>query len=568
VNYPTVIPYNASISELVQTYSHFTTTVKYGTHKFTLNQQTVFLNFSIERLASDFTGTPSSVQVDIKSSDGENTLRSVTGVPVDGSPGIANMVFTTVFPAGTGLQGAQIIINNGSGIHCTPDFAADLTLLANKYYGVDRSSVEPFTIEAPSTGDGTNITFKYTPVQYRKYSGGTWTEWADYSSTIILSAGEKLSFRGQLTSCNNSGSKPLFTTTNPVYVYGDIMSLMCDSEWGRKYAVGDNAFYQAFKGLAVDIPADKDLILSADVLGASCYKNMFYGCPQLTKSPVILATNSAVSCYESMFQGCSALVTPPSALPITTVAAYSFMKMFFNCSSLESAPELSFTTVGDLGCSEMFSGCSAMITPPSSLPGETLGFKAYYRMFYNCSSLTEIPDFPCDPNKTYVLTAATNADNGKEDGLCFQMFFQCNALQSLEGKKLFNSSTELKMGCFQDMFSTCGNLTTVPNDLLPATQLAASCYRGMFQKTKITHAPDLLAETLQPECYRFMFNNCTNLVYIKCYSTTAITSDAYTRNWVQGAKNTTTCEFHYRSGVTWNRNNTYGIPTNWQTFAE
>lgn len=572
VNYPSNISYDhSSIAELVQNYSYFTTTVKYGVHKFMLNQQTVFLDFRIERLTSDFIGSPSTVQVDIKSADGESTLRSVTGVPLDGSTIVSIMEFTTVFPAGDGLQGAQIIVNNGSGVHCTPDFAADLTLLANNYYSVDRSSIEPFTIEAPIGGGGTEITFKYTPVQYRKYSGGSWTDWTDYSSKITLTAGDKLSFRGQRTDYNNSGgSNPLFTTTNPVNIYGDIMSLMCDSEWHRKYTVGENAFQQAFKGRPVNIPADKDLILSAETLGASCYKNMFNGCTQLTKAPVLPATTSSESCYESMFQGCSALVTPPSSIPLSTIAANACKKMFFGCSSLTSAPELSFTTVENSGCSEMFSGCSSLVTPPSSLPGVTMGLSAYNKMFYNCTALTSIPNFPSDPSGTYSLADATEVDDAaKDNGVCNQMFYNCTSLTTLEGKQLFNSTSPLGKGCFQDMFSTCSNLVTVPDDFLPATTLAPSCYRGMFQScAKLTRAPHLLAEELEPNCYRYMFYSCTSLVYIKCYSRTSVSGDAYTRNWLQNAKNSAECKFHYRSGVSWYRNNLHGIPVKWTPIGD
>ena len=569
VNYPSNISYDhSSIAELVQNYSYFTTTVKYGVHRFTLNQQTVFLNFRIERLASDFIGSPSTVQVDIKSADGESTLRSVTDVPVGGSSIVAIMSFTTVFPAGDGLQGAQIIVNNGSGVHCTPDFAAGLTLLANNYYSVDRSTLEPFTIEAPSDGVGTEITFKYTPVQYRKYSGGSWTDWADYSSKITLSAGEKLSFRGQRTDYNNSGgSNPLFTTTNPVYIYGDIMSLMCDTEWHRKYSVGENAFQQAFKGRAVNIPADKDLILSAETLGTSCYKNMFNGCTQLTKAPVLPATTSTSSCYESMFQGCTALVTPPSSIPLSTIADNACKKMFSGCTRLTSAPELSFTTVGESGCAEMFYNCTSLVTPPSSLPGETLGLAAYNKMFYNCTALTSIPDFPHDPDVTYSFTDATEVNvTANDNGVCNQMFFNCTSLTTLAGKQLFNSTSPLGKGCFQDMFSTCTNLGTqdgiVPDNFLPATTLAESCYRGMFQSTAITNAPDLLAENLVSNCYRYMFNNCKKIEYIKCLSSVAGSTD-FTQNWLANAKNSNTCHFYYRKGVTWNKNNAHGIPDKW-----
>lgn len=566
-SYPSTIPASTTIADLVQNYSHFTANVKYGVRSYTLNQQTVFLNFRLDLLASSITGSPSTVNVDIKSSDDNTTLRRVSGVEVGGNVSIATLQFTTIFPAGTSLQGAQIVVDNGSGIHCTPDFAADLSLNANKYYSVARTNVEPFTVEAPSTGTGATITLKYENLQYSRESGGVWTDWEDCPASITLSNGERIHLRGKGTSYNNTdGSHPLFTTTAPVNIYGDIMSLMCDTNWDRTFTVGTKAFYQTFKGVSVNIPDGKELLLSAITLGTSCYEGMFQNCTSLKKTPILPAQTSAEKCYKSMFEGCTNLQTGPSTLPVTTVENSAFNRMFYNCSKLTTAPELSFTTVKDYGCKEMFYGCNKLTTPPPSLPATTLNKQAYYWMFYNCSALTTCPDFPHDPDATYVLYSGT-AD---KDGVCYQMFYN-SGITTLEGKTLFNSGTPLGAYCFQDMFSTCKSLTTVPSDFLPATTLAESCYRGMFQQTAITSAPDLLAPALVSNCYRFMFNKCTSLVYIKCYANTSITADTYTQNWLTGAKNTSDCKFHYRSGVTWNvtgGSNIYGIPTNWEQIAD
>lgn len=568
--YPSSIA-NTTITDLVQKYSHFTASFNYSTHYFTLTQQTVFLNFDLELYRSNLklSGASPTVQADIKSSGG-TVLYSVTGIPVGGNSIISNISFTLVVPPGTTLQGAQTWINNNGGVHLEPDFAADVDLLANHHYQVSRSSVEDFTVEAPSSGTGASVTFNYTPVQYRTYISGVWSDWSDYSSTVTLSPGEKVSFRGKKTSYKNSGSKPLISTVNSVYIYGDIMSLICDDNYVMQSSVGTEAFYQAFKGCTnIDIHPDKDLVLSAETLGTSCYEKMFLSCTSITSAPVLPATTSAASCYKSMFEGCTALETPPDSIPITTVESNACNKMFYNCTSLASSPEFSksLSVVEESGCSEMFSGCSNLETPPSSLPAGTLKYKAYYKMFLSCSKLDSIPDFPHATGVTYSLAAGTSAENGSQDGLCYQMFYNCSALTSLEGKQLFNSTTPLALGCFNDMFSTCANLATVPEDFLPATTLAASCYRGMFQKcSKLTRAPDLLAATLESRCYQYMFNTCTSLVYIKCYSTSP-GSSAYTANWVQKAKNTTACEFHYRSGVAWTNSND-GYLSNWTLHPE
>ena len=452
--YPSVLPYTSSISQLVQKYSHFTSSTSYSVHHFTLTQQSVFISFEIDLLKSDLTGTPSTLQVDIKSSDGLTTNLSVTGVPLGGSATIGKLGFTAVFPAGTALQGAKTWVkNSGSDILCSPDFSSTLSLQANNYYRAYRSSVDDFTVEAPSTGIGASVTFNYSPVQYRVCDNGIWEAWDDYDgNAILLGAGDKVSFRGQNSSyTNSSGSTPLITVDNPVYVYGDIMSLMCDQSWGRAYSVPAQGFKQAFKDCTdINIPADKELILSAETLNTSCYEGMFNGCTSLTKTPMLPSTSLAESCYSQMFMGCTSLTSLPSTLlPATTLAELCYNEMFYGCTGLTSLPS-------------------------GLLPAGTLADMCYHKLFMNCDNLTSLP-------------------NG------------------------FLPAMNLAFGCYFKMFEDCDKLATVPSTLLPATVLAVGCYARMFYKCKaLTRGPDLPAINPAPACYFVMYRNCSSLKYVKC----------------------------------------------------
>ncbi len=177
-------------------------------------------------------------------------------------------------------------------------------------------------------------------------------------------------------------------------------------------------------------------------------------------------------------------------------------------------------------------------------------------MFLNCSKLKSIPTFASD---------VTMSGTSSRRRYCFQMFQGCIGINRLDGS-LFEETTELKANCFEDMFANCTGLKSVSAGFLPSMKLAAHCYRGMFQNTAITSAPDLLAEKLYSNCYRYMFNACKSLEYIKCYSTTNVTNDSYTQNWLQNAKSTGT--FHYRDGTTWYRDNQHGIPNGWTPVAD
>ena len=120
------------------------------------------------------------------------------------------------------------------------------------------------------------------------------------------------------------------------------------------------------------------------------------------------------------------------------------------------------------------------------------------------------------------------------------------------------------------MFSGCNLLTTLPENLLPATKLAANCYNYMFYGCKaLTNAPKLPATTLAPLCYNSMFWYCSKLKEVYCNArynadgsviTTSIGS-----NWLNGATNTADCIFYKNkdwSGPTTRNSST--IPSNWQ----
>ena len=80
-------------------------------------------------------------------------------------------------------------------------------------------------------------------------------------------------------------------------------------------------------------------------------------------------------CYTSMFWDCSSLTTAPE-LPSTTLADYCYSFMFYRCSSLTSAPELPATTLANNCYSGLFGGCQSLTTSPR-LPATTLAEGCY-----------------------------------------------------------------------------------------------------------------------------------------------------------------------------------------------
>lgn len=163
-----------------------------------------------------------------------------------------------------------------------------------------------------------------------------------------------------------------------------------------------------------------------------CYLSMFYNCTSLVSAPELPATTLTYECYAAMFWGCTSLVSAPE-LPATTLAVSCYRSMFRNCTSLVSAPKIHAITLADGCCIAMFVGCTSLVSAPE-LPATTLAESCYEFMFEDCTSLVYAPELP---------------------------------------------ATTLAHRCYCAMFRRCTDLTTLPT--LPATALTTVCYASMFE---------------------------------------------------------------------------------------
>ena len=167
----------------------------------------------------------------------------------------------------------------------------------------------------------------------------------------------------------------------------------------------------------------------------------------------------------------------------------AFQYLFYNNTTLTTAPLLPATTLSYCCYAEMFNGCSSLTTAPD-LPATTLADYCYFHMFKDCSSLTAVP------TELPAINLATR--------------------------------------CYEGMFKDCSAMATAP--VLPATTLAEACYISMFYGcSALTTAPDLPATTLANSCYAFMFLDCSSLSSITVNFDSW--DDAYTADWVNGVPN-------------------------------
>ena len=217
---------------------------------------------------------------------------------------------------------------------------------------------------------------------------------------------------------------------------------------------------------------------------------------------------------------------------VDTIAEYGCYKMFSNCSALTEMPDLSATNIGANGYANMFERCTKLKTS-KPLPATTLANNCYEYMFYVCTSLTTAPSLP-------ATTLANNCYNGMFNGCsnlttapslpattlannCYNgMFYVCTSLTTAPSLP----ATTLADSCYSNMFQGCTSLTTAPS--LPATTLAISCYFAMFRGcTSLTTAPSLPATTLADRCYNYMFYVCTSLTTAPSLPATTLANNCY-----------------------------------------
>ena len=329
-----------------------------------------------------------------------------------------------------------------------------------------------FTIVALE--DDLTVTIDYTSNIF-DYSidGGKWNTLNPFETktTEMVKKGQEIRFR--TNDANNINIYEgdgicTFKVNKPFDVEGNIMSLFFGDDFlGQTDLSGYDGVFEGLFWQSTTIRNAKNLFLPATTLSECCYAYMFYNCTSLTSAPDLPPTTLTYGCYNNMFHGCTSLINAPE-LPATTLAEGCYYCMFQGCTSLTNAPDLPATKLA-YGCYEyMLQGCTSLINAPE-LPATTLAENCYSLMFNGCTSLTNAPDLP---------------------------------------------ATTLAECCYQYMFQDCISLVSAP--ALPATILADECYYSMFYGcTSLTKAPELPALKLTKGCYAYMFQSCSNLNYIK-----------------------------------------------------
>ena len=109
------------------------------------------------------------------------------------------------------------------------------------------------------------------------------------------------------------------------------------SETDTRFSTDQNNLYQFSMTWRIWASGDITSLLNknwTDKLSAYCFYRLFQNCTSLTTSPELSATTLAIVCYWQMFYWCSNLMTLPK-LPATTLLYACYWQMFRNCKKIQ-----------------------------------------------------------------------------------------------------------------------------------------------------------------------------------------------------------------------------------------
>lgn len=276
-------------------------------------------NKTITGSDASFTNQQAIVKFTLQNAKGESLAFDNLKVSTTGDITITPASATDViYAALSGVDNNTVTLTATKGLDTYTCIAKNVTFENGKYYRVTaKMRPEPLTFEW--AGEDCTVFFSdYNSTLQYSYDKVTWT---NYSTGITLSSKNPIVyFRGdKATKYGGSGTTTIYCSSSDetadkmgkCKVYGNIMSLI-DPDPTKFVTLtklpGTYVFHNLFNGNTNIINDDtKDIVLPATTLTAYCYYAMFFDCTSLTRAPVLPAPTLTNYCYHTMFSGCSSL---------------------------------------------------------------------------------------------------------------------------------------------------------------------------------------------------------------------------------------------------------------------
>ena len=519
--------------------------------------------------------------------------------------------FLSTHPVGTGASASTKVTYN------LKDLGRPLTfeiVSGGTLYWYASHTDNPKTIEYSKNGG------EWTSITSSQDNGGSGTT----ISTVV--AGDKIKFRGINTTYATNNRWTIFNCTEDClfYAYGNVMSLINYNNFRTNNYIKNGSFRGLFYLNTGILSHDKKILClpATSNLNYYTYQDMFNGCTRLRRAPDLPATSIAGTCYYGMFKNCASLEEMPK-MAVTDTGSDSLRMMFYGCTSLKKG-YINGGYLGNACCMQMFYGCTSLeeFTFPTTQNSFGPSGQSLREMFYGCTNLKKITPYKINGNLSNhcvnmfrdctslvdasgieilsdalsgrfceemfrgctslkyppkIMTTAWNYNcfhnmfygctslevapectcSSAGDSGAYGMFYGCTSLRDASTVHLLADT--LNADCYRSMFQGCTSLVNPPQ--ISATTMAASrCMMGMFYGcSNLEVAPDLYIDSVSYNGFNEMFRGCTKLRYIKCLATAL---NGYTTNWVNGVQTTAGTFVKHPDMNDWSRGNA-GIPNNW-----
>lgn len=189
------------------------------------------------------------------------------------------------------------------------------------------------------------------PVFY-SINGEKWIETTGI--TLSVNKGDTISVKS-FGVINNGLLDSYFNIKNKYNLIGNIMSLIYADNTDGQLIADDNLAQLFCNTSVVEVSPN---FLPATTLVSGCYSKMFKDCTSLTTAPELPATNLAQNCYSMMFSGCISLTKAPE-LPATTLTKECYWDMFSGCTNLNYIKMLATDISADYCLSNWVSGVAS-----------------------------------------------------------------------------------------------------------------------------------------------------------------------------------------------------------------
>ena len=252
----------------------------------------------------------------------------------------------------------------------------------NPVYGLNNYAYQYLTFIPSSSG---RFSFSTAGMQYSVDMGNTWVTLGANEATPTVEAEKPIWWRMSGVTPSLSNGIGTFSSSTNFNIEGNVSSVV----WGG--AMYDTPYYN------VVIPKEHypDYSTTNNV-----FRKLFAGSKVVDASKLVLGpyhltltvdnvTSEIQGAYYEMFSGCTALTTPPKSISVYKFTSETCYKMFAGCTSLKHVvPSVSGDSAASNVFYGMYSGCTAL--EEATMPPYTPSSNSHSYVFAGCSNLSRV----------------------------------------------------------------------------------------------------------------------------------------------------------------------------------